>query len=135
MSLTAPKEIQGLSNVEPKTGKIVQMVHSHGQDLVSNVTKEAQNIEPSLTEDHVAPSAPNPIPANDALEKVGAERVGIEPDLSSSKADIEHGVKTIGAMFGIEDSTTFNRGVPGGRVISLAKERIKRLVSKSAQQT
>lgn len=115
-----------------ETGKVVRFVPQREKDLIAKVTQQTKHIEPFFTEEQATPPAAWPIKGSEALDRVRAERVGEEPAIS--QADIKHFVDTSGTMFGGVNPDTFDRTIPGGKVISFVRKRAKALSNKRYNQ-
>ena len=122
MAGPAPKEIQGIPTGE--NTKIVQFVPEHEEELIKKVTESAQQMEPAFQKEHAIPDASKPIPDSEAFKRVGAERVGAEPELPISMSDMKHHIETAGTIFGGEDDQTHVRTTKGRTPVLMLKRRL-----------
>lgn len=127
MEGSAPKEV---ARVRPKeTGNVVQFVPMRDAELREKVAGHVQKIHPSFTPEQATPSAAQPIPD---LEQAGVVRPDAEPVLSGR--DIKHIVDTAGVSFSGVNPDTYDRTIPGNKVLSFIRRRIRRFREGNNQQ-
>lgn len=119
-----PKEIQGIP-----TGENTKIVHLPTQEAkwrkrVVQHVQDSQKVGPSFTAREATPHAAQPIPNSKALKEVGAERVGAEPELPISMADMKHHLETAGTLFsGDEGPLAHARTVSGKKAVLSMRKR------------
>ena len=114
-----------------------KVVHIPTQETkwTQGVVQEVKNISEvgSFFEaEHATPHAPKPIPNSEALKKVGAERVGAEPELPWSSEDVVYHASTLFEEEGLSAKTraVSSKGLPR-RVFERAT-RMQRELKKAA---
>lgn len=137
MSVTSPKEIQGLNISTQEKGQIIDFVSEREKRLHRKTIPHVQEMVPNFTSQDAIPVAAHPVPSHPALEAVKAIRVGAESTNTAGEV-IDLMSKTAGHVTELfnTDKGILHRveTATGSKIAPVVSERAKKLLYFKRQQ-